>query len=126
MPYDLRQWPASVYPGETRDFPEALPDIDVALGALQREGPKPDGHAFKPLGKKKGGLWQLNLRASGRQIRILYAPYDGTMIIVFRIHKKSSQQEQQRAYSLAMERKRQAEQKMKNAGGTHDGIPTIH
>jgi hypothetical protein len=51
------------------------------------------------------GLWQINLRAQKRQVRILYAPYD-QIIVLFRIHKKGSPQEQSRAYQLAMKRKR--------------------
>jgi phage-related protein len=123
MAYDLRQWPYNVYPGELGEFPEAVADIDVALSALRNHGPQPDGYAFKALGKTKGGLWQINLRAKGRQIRILYAPYGG-MIVIFRIHKKSSPQEQQRAYELAMSRKKQAERVM--AGGSDDQLLTIH
>ena len=125
MPYDLKQWPQSVYPGATAEFPDAMPVIDVALQALRTEGPRPQGYEFKPLGKKKGGLWQINLRVKRQQIRILYAPY-GQTIIVFHIHKKSSPQEQQRAYDKAMSRKRQAEQIMKDAGNTHVGLPTVH
>jgi|ERR1035437_6296264 hypothetical protein len=125
MAHDLRQWPATVYPGETSEFPEAIPDIDVALLALRREGPAPDGFSFKPLGKKKGGLWQINLRVNRRQIRILYAPY-GKAIVIFRIHKKSSPQEQQQAYALSMTRKLQAEKIMQSAGHSHVGLPTVH
>jgi hypothetical protein len=79
------------------------------------------------LGKKKGGLWQINMKivTTKRQIRILYAPY-GQTIVVFHIHKKSSGQEQQRAYARAMTRKRQAELIMQNSGKTHAGLPSVH
>lgn len=50
------------------------------------------------------GLWQINLKVQKRQVRVLYAP-DGNKIILFRIHKKASSAEQQRAYALAGKRK---------------------
>jgi phage-related protein len=127
MAYDLRQWPESVYPGEVYEFPEALPDIDFALSTLRSHGPAPEGFNFKPLGKSKDGLWQINIRisASRRQIRILYAPY-GKLIVVFHIHKKSSPQEQKRAYKLAMKRKKKAEVIMQSRGRVHVGLATIH
>jgi hypothetical protein len=118
MPHELRQWPSDVYPGEAKEFPEAAVDIDTALLELHRQGPSPLGYHVKNLGKKKGGLWQLNLKVQRRQIRILYAPYRDT-IIVFRIHKKSSPQEQAAAYDLAMARKKAAENFMK--GGSNVG-----
>lgn len=110
MSYELRQWPGNVYPGECAEFPDAQADIDVALRALQRDGPQSEEFSFKTLGKAKGYLWQINLKVRKKQIRILYAPYNRTMIIVFHIHKKSSPQEQQRAYEKAMRRKSQADQ----------------
>jgi hypothetical protein len=105
MPYDVRQWPPSVYPGEiNNECPEALEIIDALLANMRREGPSPEGYQVKALGKKKRGLWQINLKAEHRQIRVLYAP-DGQDIILFRIHKKGSPQEQNRAYELAKTRK---------------------
>jgi hypothetical protein len=126
MFFELRQWPASVYPRELKPFPEAKVDVDVALLALRREGPAPEGYTFKHLGKSKGYLWQINLKVvqSGRQVRILYAPY-GRAIVVFHIHKKSSPQEQQAGYALAMSRKREAEKLMKQAGHSHATLPVI-
>jgi hypothetical protein len=125
MPYDLRQWPASIYPGEANEFPEARAEIDLVLRMLRAQGPQPDGYNFKHLGKALGGLWQINLKVKGRQIRFLYAPY-GRIIVIFRIHKKSSVQEQRRAYELAMSRKKQAEQIMRSTGGSDVKLPTIH
>jgi hypothetical protein len=127
MPYDVRQWPESVYPKEVEDeCPEALADIDTFIMQMRANGPAPDGYKVKPLGKTKGGLWQLNLKVDGRQIRILYAPY-GQTIILFRIHKKSSPQEQERAYRLAMSRKRDFETppKQESKKKTNEGI-TLH
>ena len=123
MPHDLEQWPADVYPNETEEFPEAGADIDTALLELQRQGPSPLGYHVKNLGKTKNGLWQLNLKVQRKQIRILYAPYKG-IIVIFRIHKKGSLQEQQAAYQVAMVRKKAAEDFMK--GGMHVGALTIH
>jgi hypothetical protein len=48
------------------------------------------------------------LKAEKRQVRLLYAPYDQT-IVLFRIHKEGSPQEQSRAYELAKSRKGQYE-----------------
>src|SRR5271155_3161763 len=107
MPYTVKRYPASVYPEEAQaECPEAMPEVEVLITAMQRQGPSPAGFAVKTLGKGKGGLWQVNLKVEKRQIRILFAPYD-TDIVWFRIHKKSSPQEQQRAYDLAMRRKRE-------------------
>ena len=123
MAHELQQWPADVYPDETEEFPEAGPNIDSALLELHKQGPSPLGYHVKNLGKKKGGLWQLNLKVQRKQIRILYAPYKG-FIVVFRIHKKGSPQEQQAAYEVAMSRKKAAEEFMK--GGSHVGALTLH
>jgi len=125
MPYDLRQWPASVYPGEVDVFPEAKVDIDVVLQQLRTQGPSPLGYNVKNLGKSKGYLWQLNIKVQRKQIRILYSPYR-QVIVLFRIHKKGSPQEQQRAYVEAMTRKRAAENAMQQAGYTHVGLATVH
>jgi Phage derived protein Gp49-like (DUF891) len=115
MPHDVRQWPATVYPGEMqKECPEAEANIDVLVRELARRGPSPGGYDVKTLGKEKGGLWQIKLKVQKRQIRILYAPYRET-IVLFRIHKKGSPQEQQRAYSLAMKRKREYETSKKSA-----------
>lgn len=123
MAHELKQWPSAVYPAETEEFPEAAVDIDSALLELHRQRPSPLGYTVKNLGKKRGGLWQLNLKVQRRQIRILYAPYRG-FIIVFRIHKKSSPQEQDAAYETAMARKKAAENWMK--GGSDVGALTLH
>ncbi len=106
MPHDVRQWPNSVYPGEVNsDCPEARQVIDTLILNLRRSGPSPEGYRAKNLGKRMSGLWQINLKVEKRQVRILYAPY-GPVIVLFRIHKKGSRQEQQRAYELAKDRKR--------------------
>jgi hypothetical protein len=105
MPYDLRQWPDTVHPGEVEaECPEAREAVDVLIREMQRAGPSPLGYAVKTLGKSKGHLWQINLRIEGKQVRILYAPYNQT-IVLFRVHPKSSKGEQDRAYRLAMKRK---------------------
>jgi hypothetical protein len=109
MAHDVRQWPESVYPGEADDeCPEAIAVLDTLLLNLQSQGPAPPGYKVKNLGKKRSGLWQINLKVEKRQVRVLYAPY-GNTIVLFRIHKKSSPQEQTRAYELAAERKSQYE-----------------
>lgn len=126
MPYHVRQWPATVYPGEMEnECPEAGANIDVLIRELVRQGPSPDGYDVKTLGKGKGSLWQINLKVQKRQIRILYAPYRET-IVLFRIHKKSSPQEQKRAYSLAEKRKREheADKKLTERRSSHDGNRT--
>lgn len=113
MPYTVRRYPESVYPGEAQtECPEAIPEIDALIRAMQRQGPSPDGFAVKTLGKGTGGLWQINLKVEKRQIRILFAPYDSD-IVWFRVHKKSSPKEQQRAYDLAVKRKREYEDSKK-------------
>ena len=125
MVHALCQWPKTVYPDEIERFPEALEAIDVALRELSIQGPSPLGYNVKNLGKTKDNLWQLNLKVEKRQIRVLYAPYRNT-IVVFDIHKKGSPQEQQRAYKLAMKRKREAELQMKAEGSSDDSLHTLH
>jgi hypothetical protein len=110
MPHDVKQWPTGVYPGEVdAECPEARAQIDALIFQMRKQGPSPDGYSHKHLGAAAGGLWQINLKVKKRQIRILYAPY-GQIIVLFRIHKKSSPQEQKRAYKLAKDRKREYEQ----------------
>src|SRR5215470_4365237 len=105
--YDVRRWPDSVYPGEvSAECPEAREVIDTLILRLRSQGPSPPGYQVKTLGAKMGGLWQINLRVMSRQVRVLYAPYD-RVIVIFRIHKKGSPQEQTRAYELAKRRKRE-------------------
>lgn len=109
MAYAVLRYPASVYPGEVEaECPEAKAVIDVLLMVMGREGPSPAPYPVKTLGQKNHGLWQINLKVKKRQVRILYAPY-GQSIVLFRIHKKGSPQEQQRAYELAGRRKREFE-----------------
>ncbi len=115
MPYDVLQWPVTVYPGEAdAECPEAKPDIMVLIRRLAAAGPSPDGYAVKTLGSKRDGLWQINLKIQKRQVRILYAPY-GKKIVLFRIHRKSSSQEQERAYVVAQKRKREYEAQSQKA-----------
>jgi hypothetical protein len=115
MAHAVRYWPATVYPGEAKaECPEAMAVIDTLFWRMRSEGPKPIGYDVKPLGAKLSGLWQLNLKVKGRQVRILYAPF-GQDIVLFRIHKKSSPQEQKRAYRLAGDRKRDYEKSQDNA-----------
>lgn len=112
MAHDVRQWPSNVYPGEVdRECPEARAGVAVLLLNLQAHGPSPPGYAVKTLGRKKHGLWQINLKIEKRQVRVLYAPF-GQTIVLFRIHKKGSPQEQTRAYELAGKRKREFELEM--------------
>jgi hypothetical protein len=127
MGYETLQWPATVYPGEADDeCPEAIPTLDQLLLSLQRDGPSPSGYAVKTLGKARNGLWQINLKVEKRQVRVLYAPYDKT-IVLFRIHKKSSPQEQERAYVLAASRKSEYEfEKAKLERVSHGGNSTSH
>jgi hypothetical protein len=124
MAHDVRQWPSSVYPGEVdAECPEARELIDVLIRRMREEGPSPDGYRVKPLGAAMGGLWQINLKKRGRQIRVLYAPY-GQIIVLFRIHRKGSPQEQTRAYDLAKTRKRQFE--LARQADYAPGYRTIH
>jgi hypothetical protein len=121
MSHDVLQWPASVYPGEVNsECPEALQIIAILILNLQQYGPSPEIYRVKSLGKKMGGLWQINLKIEKRQVRVLYAPY-GRTIVLFRIHKKGSRQEQQRAYELAKDRKRQYEVAKDKAGQRTNG-----
>ena len=129
MRYTIRQWPSGgVYPDEiNRECPEALEIIDVFLMSMMEHGPSPPGYPkIKTLGQKHEGLWQANLKVARKQVRILYAPY-GNEIVLFRIHKKSSQPEQDRAYELATKRKREYERARKiNEQTSHDGSRTLH
>jgi hypothetical protein len=107
----LEQWPGGIYPGEIlAECPEAEATIDVLIERMKIEGPNPHGYQVKLLGRRRGSLWQLNLKVEKRQVRILYAPYN-EKIVIFRIHKKSSPQEQERAYDLAQSRKRDYERR---------------
>jgi hypothetical protein len=113
MTYKVLRYPEAVYPGEVQaECPEAMAQIDVLIRAMQRQGPAPAGFAIKALGQKMDGLWQVNMKVEKRQVRILFVPY-GSDIVWFRIHKKSSPQEQQRAYALARRRKRDYENAQK-------------
>jgi hypothetical protein len=126
MPYSLHQWPDGVYPGELGKFPTVLADIDTVLVAMRASGPRLEGFSVKNLGKKLDGLWQLNLKSDGRQVRILFAPY-GDRMVVFLIHKKSSPEEQKRAYKIASKRKRELDTKIKGSGKQHVAtLATIH
>jgi hypothetical protein len=113
MAHDVRQWPQTVYPGEINDeCPEALEVIDALISQLRVQGPSPAGYRVKTLGANVGNLWQISLKVDKRQVRVLYAPY-GQVIVLFRIHKKSSTQEQARAYGLAKQRKREYEKRQR-------------
>ena len=126
MPYELRQWPWNVYPKEVLDdFPEAMADVDVALKEIQAYGPNPITYSVKPLPKNLKGLWQLSMKSGGRQIRLLYSAY-GQTIVVSRIHKKSSPQEQQRAYDLALQRKKKADEIIRTSGVGNVASLTLH
>lgn len=127
MAYDVRRWPGSVYPGEVdAECPEALEVIDLLILRMKAQGPSPIGYRVKVLGARMGGLWQINLKVQKRQVRVLYAPY-GQTIVLFRIHKKGSPQEQTRAYDLAKKRKQDHEfSKQLTEQATHDGHRTIH
>ena|SRR5258708_7435484 len=119
MAYNVLQWPDSVYPGEVdAECPEARAVIDVLLLKMRQSGPSPNGYQVKTLGKRTGGLWQINLKVEKRQVRILYAPY-GQSIVLFRIHKKSSPQEQARAYEVAKTRKLEYEAELERLKAKH-------
>jgi len=121
MAYDVLKWPDSVYPDEVTDeCPEAREIIDVLIREMRAVGPSPEGYSVKNHGKKKDGLWQINLKIKKRQVRILYAPYKGK-IVLFRIHKKGSPQEQDRAYDKAQTRKAQYEKIQKETEREHHG-----
>jgi hypothetical protein len=118
MPWQVLKWPGSVYPGEVdEECPEARGVIDVLILRMGREGPSPKGYSVKNLGKRMEGLWQINLRV-GRQVRILYAPYE-LAIVIFRIHKKGSSQEQKRAYDSAKRRKQEYDNLRKQVQDNH-------
>jgi hypothetical protein len=127
MGHIVKQWPGTVYPGEVdAECPEAKAVIDVLISQLSVQGPSPLGYHVKVLGKKLNHLWQINLKVETRQIRVLYAPY-GSEIVLFRIHKKGSPQEQSRAYDLAAKRKSDYDQNVllkKRESG--DRKPTYH
>lgn len=115
MAHDVLQWPNTVYPDEINaECPEAREVIDVLIRNMRTQGPSPEGYAVKTLGKNHSGLWQINLKVAKRQVRVLYAPH-GKTIVLFRIHKKSSPQEQTRAYKLAASRKDDYEKLLKKA-----------
>ena len=124
MPHRLKQWPASVYPKEANELPEAKAEIDAALRTLARFGPMREEYGAKNLGQTQDSLWQLGFKVNRKQIRLLYAPYKD-VIVLFRIHPKTSPQEQERAYTLAMKRKKEAERIMKEHGGPGEGLPSI-
>ncbi len=126
MRYKLAQWPRNVYQKEVKEIAHARIAIDVALSSLTKYGPSPEGYNFMPLGKAKNGLWQLNVRIPNGQVRILYCPY-GDVIVVFRIHKKSSSQEQEKAYAVAIQRKKEYERLLKEGRGlNYVSLTTIH
>jgi hypothetical protein len=126
VPYVVQQWPGTVYPDEVRDeCPEAEHVIDALILRMRAEGPSPDGYGVKTLGKAMGGLWQINLRVEGRHVRVLYAPY-GQLIMIFRIHKKPSKQEQNRAYALAKTRKSQYERTRDGQKPGNKGRRVVH
>jgi len=123
MAYEIKKWPDTVWPDEVeKECPEAKPDISVLLLKMKEFGPKPEGYKLKTLGKAKAGLWQINLKVQKKQIRILYGPY-GKDIVLFRIHKKSSPQEQDRAYELASKRKRDFEAMIDSKGAKNEKSP---
>ena len=127
MPHAVLQFPAGIYPAEVEaECPEARATIAVLIGELGRHGPSPEGYSVKNLGKKKGYLWQINLKVEQRQVRVLYAPYKDK-IVIFRLHKKGSPQEQQHAYDVAMKRKAEYDELQKKLEReSHGGSRTVH
>ncbi len=125
--YELNQWPESVYLDAEKGFMVAAiqAKVDLFLDSVRKEGPSPEAFSCKNLGKKLGGLWQANLKVNRLQIRVLYAPYR-RKIVVFLIHKKTSKQEQERAYKLAMKRKAEVDPIMKKGGIISDGPTTLN
>lgn len=126
MAYLVYQYPDGIYPDEAaKDCPEALEALAVLIRELGEVGPSPEIYSVKTLGKKLGGLWQINLRVP-RQVRVLYAPY-GNKIVIFCIHKKSSPQEQSRGYETAMRRKAEYEELSKKLQRPQNvGNRTLH
>jgi hypothetical protein len=126
MSHNIKQWPDTVYPGAVdSECPEAKAVIDVLISQLSVQGPSPLGYQVKVLGKKMNHLWQINLKVEKRQIRVLYAPY-GSDIILFRIHKKSSPQEQSRAYAQAIKRKTDYQNDLLHKRVSSDRKPIYH
>jgi hypothetical protein len=125
MKYNALEYPVGVVAEGEDECPEAIALIAVLIGRLEAVGPSPEEYNVKNLGKKQDGLWQINMKIEGRQVRVLYAPYDRN-IVLFCIHKKSSPQEQTRGYTTAKRRKAEYEKHLKAARGSHGGNRTLH
>lgn len=123
--YVLKKWPDRVYPGEIDSAWNADAKIDVFLNEMKKYGPAPEGYATKHHNKSKRYIWQSNLKVDGRQIRILYAQYN-KVIVLLHIHKKSSPQEQERGYAVAISRKKEADAMMSGAGKGQNGLYALN
>ena len=123
--YTLKKWPNNVYPGEIDVTWNAAVTIDVFLNEVMSQGPAPLGYKTKHHGKAMRSIWQLNLKVKGRQIRVLYAQYD-KVIVLLHIHKKSSPQEQQAGYALAIARKKETDAIMGGSGKGSNGLYTVN
>lgn len=110
MPYALKCWPESVYRKEVLDLPADIrAPVVEALRRLRTEGVRPVGYSCKPLGRSLRGIWQMNFKTErNEQMRLLYFA-EGQEIVLLTVFKKTSEQEEQRAYELAKKRKREAE-----------------
>lgn len=110
MPYRLKCHPERVSTKEIEGLTKDLRiEVKAALLDLHRFGPQPEGRHVKPLGKKIGYLWQMNLKVNREQVRILYFPNGQDEIVVVSVFTKTSPQEEQREYGNAVARKAQAE-----------------
>jgi phage-related protein len=127
MSYDLRQWPGSVYGDAMKALPNEEVEIDIAIRSIRRHGPMPPGYKAKPLKDDLHGLYQLNFKVRGKQIRFLYSPFRKT-VVFFIIHGKSSPQEQKHAYNIAKRRLREVEAMNKQSKGQLQDVPllTVH
>jgi len=113
MPYELKYWPESIPKREIEALPTAArAELKAALLDLARFGPNPPARNVKNLGKANAGLWQLNLKVNKEQIRLLYFPWGGRIVVVVSAFKKTSKQLQEREYQTAMSRKKEAERRL--------------
>jgi phage-related protein len=123
MPYTISQWSDSVQRKEIEGLPlDASNAVLVMLRTMRRDGPKPSGYKIKPLAKRLHGLSQANLKVNKEQIRVLFSVY-GQRIVVLHVFKKTSPQAEQRAYQLALDRKKTVENVLQESA---DGLTTIH
>ena len=121
MPYELKQWPSSIQ-NEVEELPtEAKASVLVMLRGMSQRGPWLPEYKIKPLPRHLHGLNQVNLRNKKEQIRVLFF-VSGNMVVIVRVFKKTSPQEEQQAYKLAAARMRTAKAILESG----NGLPTIN